>query len=732
MTASLILVCDAIGSRHQFGPEGGAFGRSRKCDWVLPDQDRHLSSVHARVLYQNDTFILVDESTNGTFLEGQSAAIGRGKAVSLSTGMKLMAGPYQIRVESVESSQVTSTNPFGASQTGNPARTSGMATPLRIDTSGASLPQNTSLDPLDHLGGAPETLTPVATAQTPQTVIPEPVSFSAPAGPVSPHETTRYQVGPATSQPSGTQPQMPTEQQTLVAPALQGSVMPTAVAAQTASPTQQAAPQTPVAAPTAAVATAAPPATSASAASSNAGNVIPEDFLVGLGAPPATEQPTTSAAQTPGLPDLSALMPSAPAESGQTASSTPATTIPDNIDFGLGSTAPTGSPATMPNTPQAPTAAPGMVPSPSTSPVSNPAVPPVGGQTGLPTGAPTGTQAGAQAISPADVPMPQPASPAPSSSSAALNPLDALKKRRAQREAELAQKAKSRADTSLAGKKSPPVASAAKSATPGLPQTPPVVLPNMPATPSVALPQATTTASAPPPSAKSAPTGSPTASQAASPTAAPAASGTGTPQISPEVFQALLAGLGFADAEVAPEEQAEIAKASGEMVQELANGLIALLKARKKLKTEFRMYETRIQPEENNPFKHFNVGELAIDEMLFSRKGGFLPPPEAAKEAFKDLQSHTMLTVAATQRAMRLLFESLSPETLAGEEDDGGLRLRGLGSKRGKFEAAKERHDRLRADFDAVVRQTIAEAFVQVEEEQARQQSKSYWENRKK
>jgi len=117
--------------------------------------------------------------------------------------------------------------------------------------------------------------------------------------------------------------------------------------------------------------------------------------------------------------------------------------------------------------------------------------------------------------------------------------------------------------------------------------------------------------------------------------------------------------------------------------------------------------------------------------MLFSRKGGFMEPAEAAKEAFKDLQSQNMITIAATQRAMRLLFESLSPETLAGEEDDGGLRLKGLGSRRSKFEAAKERHERLRADFDAIVRQTIAEAFVQIEEEQVRQQSKDFWGNRK-
>lgn len=690
MTATLTLVCEAIGSQHQFGPNGGAFGRSRKCDWVLPDQDRHLSSVHARILFQNDAFILVDESTNGTFLEGQSAAIGRGKAVSLSAGMTLRAGPYQIRVDSVQSGQATQTNPFAAPAfSGRPAPA---PTPLRIDTSGASLPKNTSLDPLDHLGGgSSETLTPVASVQTPQNLIPEPVSFSAPAVPASPHETTRFQgeppvagqAAPPAFQPAPVVTTAAPSPAVQTAPSMPGAPAAPAAAGLAPAPTQA---PTPASIPVpAAMAAPSPPQTPAA----GQGNLIPEDFLASLGAGPGAaagpgtgpvtgsgNPSTATAAQPqPGLPDLSALMPAAtgaqasspatPAAPPSAPSSGPAI-IPDNIDFGVGAAGTVSAPAAPPPTASSQ--------APSTQPPSTP-----------------GSAAPALPRQPGPLPSPVPAA-APE---APLNPLDALKKRRAQREAELAQKAKARSNPAAPVAKTPPAAAAPAA---------------RPASPAPAMPR-------------------PPVPQGA---AGPKDAGPALPAATEEVFQALLSGLGFANADVPPEERAEIARATGEMVRELANGLISLLNARKSLKTEFRMYETRIQPEENNPFKHFNVGELAIDEMLFARKGGFLPPPEAAREAFKDLQGHTMLTVAATQRAMRMLFESLSPETLAGEEDDGGLRLRGLGSRRGKFEAAKERHDRLRADFDAVVRQTIAEAFVQVEEDQARQQSKTFWENRKK
>ena len=680
MSATLTLVCDKIGSRHEFGPNGGAFGRSRKCDWVLPDQERHLSSVHARIIFQNDTFVLVDESTNGTFLEGQKAAIGRGRATSLTTGMKLQAGPYVIRVENVQAGQAPQSGSFakGAPST---ALRSGLDGPqVRVDTLGASLPKSTSLDPLDHLGGPSEPLAPVASVQSSAQAIPEPVPFSMPATSPLPHETTRYQ--PATAAPMETTPQRLDPVPVAPVPSAQSAQAPLPLATDSAeSQSPSPAGNLPVS-PTnsgASAGTMAPPAsgspqqpirsTPAQGAQSS-GDIIPEDFLAVLTSSSPSPSPVQPAAPQPevmptpaqppveGAADGSASqIPGVAAGDGhRSTQDAPASIIPDGTDFGFG-------------------------PSPAKPATSKPArsQQPVVSATPMQTAAP--------------------ASPPVSASgergqSAAMNPLEALKKRRAQREAELAEKAKSRA-AALEGPSSSGAASKEKQ--------PPVA----PGPPSVA------------------PMPAPT------PAATTVATAASTSDADSEVFPALLSGLGFADASVPEENRAMIAKETGEMVRELAKGLIALLNARKSLKSEFRMYETRIQPEENNPFKHFNVGELAIDEMLFSRKGGFQEPAEAAKEAFKDLQSQNMITIAATQRAMRLLFESLSPETLAGDEDDGGLRLKGLGSRRGKWEAAKERHDRLRADFDAIVRQTIAEAFVQIEEEQARQQAKGFWGNRK-
>ncbi|MES0884482.1 type VI secretion system-associated FHA domain protein [Roseibium sp. SCP14] len=659
MSATLILVCDKIGSRHEFGPNGGAFGRSRKCDWVLPDQERHLSSVHARIIFQNDTFVLVDESTNGTFLEGHKAAIGRGRATSLSAGMKLQAGPYVIRVENIQAEQSTQTGMLAGAAASPASRSQLDAPQVRIDTLGASLPGSTSLDPLDHLGGPPETLAPVASVQTSAQTIPEPVPFSMPTTQPQPHEATRYQPArpvpqeaiPATPKPIAVSLTPPAQNGNASLPLATGRtdpISPSPAGILPGSPTDANGPSEPVTPPAASPVLQPVPSSPVQDPQSSA-DIIPEDFLAvltnsaPLPAEPVSTQPATmrTPARQPAAKEVNGIASQAPGVTAGEASKLPpealVSVIPDGADFGFG-------------------------PTPSEQAPVKPALP-------LP---PETSNAPQQATAPAQGEQVQPA---------AIPPLEALKKRRAQREAELAEKAKLRATSPAApspgtafGEKPSPVSPSPASAAPKLPS----------------------------------------ASDADS-----------------DVFQALLSGLGFADASVSEENQATVAKETGEMVRELAKGLIALLSARKSLKSEFRMYETRIQPEENNPFKHFNVGELAIDEMLFSRKGGFQEPAAAAKEAFKDLQSQNMITIAATQRAMRLLFESLSPEILAGEEDDGGLRLKGLGSRRGKWEAAKERHDRLRTDFDAIVRQTIAEAFVQIEEEQARQQAKGFWGNRK-
>src|SRR5256885_4379835 len=43
-------------------------GRSRNCDWHLPDPTNAISSRHCEIRRDGDAWILTDISTNGTFL----------------------------------------------------------------------------------------------------------------------------------------------------------------------------------------------------------------------------------------------------------------------------------------------------------------------------------------------------------------------------------------------------------------------------------------------------------------------------------------------------------------------------------------------------------------------------------------------------------------------------------------------------------------------------------------
>ena len=43
-------------------------GRSRNCDWYLPDPSNVVSSRHCEIRREGDAWLLKDISTNGTFL----------------------------------------------------------------------------------------------------------------------------------------------------------------------------------------------------------------------------------------------------------------------------------------------------------------------------------------------------------------------------------------------------------------------------------------------------------------------------------------------------------------------------------------------------------------------------------------------------------------------------------------------------------------------------------------
>lgn len=82
---------------HRFLPAGGVIGRSSECDWVIPDQTRHLSGRHAIISFEAGQFYVTDISTNGVYLNGPDA-LPRNVAVPLQDEDRLVMGEHQFRV----------------------------------------------------------------------------------------------------------------------------------------------------------------------------------------------------------------------------------------------------------------------------------------------------------------------------------------------------------------------------------------------------------------------------------------------------------------------------------------------------------------------------------------------------------------------------------------------------------------------------------------------------------
>lgn len=75
-----------------------SIGRGNENDVVLPDPDRMLSKRHCVVENHNGNVVVVDISTNGTFLNYGKVALG-GTQTPLNNGDILTLGPYELLVE---------------------------------------------------------------------------------------------------------------------------------------------------------------------------------------------------------------------------------------------------------------------------------------------------------------------------------------------------------------------------------------------------------------------------------------------------------------------------------------------------------------------------------------------------------------------------------------------------------------------------------------------------------
>ncbi len=95
----------------QFDELGGDIGRADTNQLVLPDPERTISRVHARVLFRaNSGYGIVDQGSNAISVNG--IQLGKGREAGIQPGDRIQIGGYVLLVEAAAPTGTTTSDPF--------------------------------------------------------------------------------------------------------------------------------------------------------------------------------------------------------------------------------------------------------------------------------------------------------------------------------------------------------------------------------------------------------------------------------------------------------------------------------------------------------------------------------------------------------------------------------------------------------------------------------------------
>jgi type VI secretion system FHA domain protein len=120
-----------------------------------------------------------------------------------------------------------------------------------------------------------------------------------------------------------------------------------------------------------------------------------------------------------------------------------------------------------------------------------------------------------------------------------------------------------------------------------------------------------------------------------------------------------------------PPDQAVVR--AGGLLRRLVAGLVVLVEARARAKSQMGAETTRLELEGNNPIKFARSPEQALAQLLSTAERGFMNSDRAVEDAFYDLQSHQMATLKAMQGALRATLDRFSPESIRNRAETQGF-----------------------------------------------------------
>src|SRR6185312_2216089 len=163
----------------------------------------------------------------------------------------------------------------------------------------------------------------------------------------------------------------------------------------------------------------------------------------------------------------------------------------------------------------------------------------------------------------------------------------------------------------------------------------------------------------------------------------------------------------------------ETAAVLGNILRNVVQGLIEVLRARTEIKTEFRMPVTQVKVSENNPLKFAANAEDALGNLLGRRNPAYLAPQEAFEDALNDVRFHQLAMLAGVRAGFDNLMNRFDPAQLQEHFDRQGKRG-GLFSGGGKayWERYVERFEEMAKDRDDTFRRLFGEEFARAYEQQ--------------
>lgn len=182
-----------------------------------------------------------------------------------------------------------------------------------------------------------------------------------------------------------------------------------------------------------------------------------------------------------------------------------------------------------------------------------------------------------------------------------------------------------------------------------------------------------------------------------------------------DLLAAFLRGAGLSD--IRPANPDATMEALGAAFRALAGGLREALITRAAVKGEFRIAQTMIRAQGNNPLKFAASEDDALLALLGVGRRAEMGPAESVAEAMRDIRLHELATMSAMQSAIRSLLRDFAPAKLREEAAQGGRNLLPSQGKLRAWDLFEAQHAKLTQalsdDFDSAFGRAFARAYEQ-------------------